>query len=359
MTPVVADRSGWRVDHGDALLLLSRLADASIDAVICDPPYGIDFKNHRWDGQAIRQTAKDQDRQPLTRGQAYECWTTIWAGELVRVLKPGGHLLALAAPRMAHRLTSGLEDAGLEIRDVLLWMYGPGFPKSRRVIEGQATTLKPFYEPIILARRSPIGTVSDAHAEHGTGTLNIDDCAITDPDNEEDVRRWPTPILLSHSADCRPGRCAPQCPAALLEAQRPGASRFLYCTKASRRERDAGCEHLPTIRMDHFPVRGQPGSAPLHNAHPTVKPVELMRWLVRLITPPEGIVLDPFCGSGTTGIASVLEDRRFLGVEREADYVELARSRISHWEANRATLADDPGALGRRPTVAGRGRPAP
>lgn len=335
-----------RVIHGDAFDVLARIADASVDAVVCDPPYGIDFKNEPWDGQDIRA-----GEPHLRHGQAYERWTETWATEVHRVLKPGGHLVAFGAPRMVHRLASGLEDAGLEIRDQLLWLFGPGFPKSRRTDDGKATTLKPFYEPIVLARRPPIGTVAEAHAALGTGLLNIDDCAPA----ADDVRRWPASILLGHTDDCDDKACAPTCPVGQLERQQPGASRFLYCVKASRTERDAGCERLPARSMEHFPVEGQPASAPLHNTHPTVKPIALMRWLVRLVVPVGGVVLDPFCGSGTTGIAAVLEHRGFLGVERHDRHVGLARARIAYWNDHR----DDDGALGPRPTgAAGRGQAA-
>jgi DNA modification methylase len=350
--PLLDSGEQWIVSDGDALDLLTQLPDASVDVVVCDPPYGIDFKNNPWDGQTIRAAAQHGGRR-LAAGQAYECWTTSWAIEAARVLKPGGHLVAHGAPRTVHRLTSGLEDAGLEIRDMLMWMFGPGLPKSRRLDDGSAPTLKPFYEPIVLARRPPIGTVADARATHGTGTLNIDACAVGD-----DAQRWPAPVLLSHAADCQDERCAPDCPARLMDDQWPGASRFLYAIKASRRERDAGCDHLPPRVVEHFPIHGQRPPKPLHNTHPTVKPLALARWLIRLTAPTRGLVLDPFCGSGTTGIAAMLEGRRFVGIEREERFVEIARSRIAHWETN-----GEGGGAGAvvepRPTVAGSGTPAP
>jgi DNA modification methylase len=323
MTPLLDNGQRWRIVHGDTLTLLPDMPDASVDAVVCDPPYGIDFKHQPWDGQKIRA-----DHPRLSSGQAYERWTEAWATEIGRVLKPGGHLVAFGAARMVHRLASGLEDAGLEVRDQLLWMFGPGFPKSQRTDDGKATTLKPFYEPIVLARRSPSGSVAKSRSIYGTGLLNIDDCSPA----EDGARRWPAPILFSHSPDCGEDGCTPDCAAAAIELQRPGASRFLYCAKATRAERNAGCEHLPAVDIQHFPVKGHPPSKPLHNTHPTVKPIALMRWLVRLVTPDDGVVLDLFCGSGSTGVGAVLEGRRFLGLERESDYVEVAHARIAHWE---------------------------
>jgi DNA modification methylase len=323
----------WRVVAGDTLELLPALSDASVDAVVCDPPYAIDINQQHWDGAAIRAHARQHHGGQVSPGQAFELWTIAWASELHRVLKPGGHVVAFGATRTVHRLTSGLEDGGLEIRDMLMWMFGPGIPKSRRLPHGQGTTLKPFYEPIVLARR-PLTESSTTRniARHGTGALNIEAASIRHAD-EPDVVRWPPHVVASHGARCRRGRCAPGCGAGEVERQRPGVSRFMYITKARRRERDAGCEHLPARELRHFPTTTNANKRPRHNPHPTVKPIGLMRWLVGLVTPADGLVLDPFCGSGTTGIGAVLEGRRFLGLEREPDYAQIAQARISHWEA--------------------------
>jgi DNA modification methylase len=357
MTPLLEAGQRWRVVHGDTLELLPEIPDHSIDAVVCDPPYGINFNNQRWDGSDIRRIGRGgRRRSGISAGLAFQNWTTLWATELCRVLKPGGHCVAFAAPRMAHRLTSGLEDGGLEIRDTLMWMFGTGIPKSRRLVGGQGTTLKPFYEPIILARRPLEGTVADNVARHGTGALNVEACAIADGADQ----RWPANVLLSHASGCRSNSCSSHCAVAGLDAQHQSASRFLYQAKASRRERDAGCEHLPLVARELMPDhRRRPGAQPprMRNTHPTVKPIGVMTWLVRLITPADGLVLDPFCGSGTTGIAAALEHRRFLGIERDPDHADLARARIGHW-SQQPGHADSVGSEepGPRPTPAGRTR---
>jgi len=327
----------WTVVHADSLQALIDLPAASIDAVVCDPPYGIDFQGQAWDGRSIRQTAREETGLRLSAGQAFERWAIAWAAECKRVLRPGGHLVAFGAPRTFHRLVTGLEDAGLEIRDVLLWLYGTGMPKSRRLPEGRGTALKPAYEPILLARKKPAGSVERNLAQHGTGALNVDACRLVLPDKDE---KWPANVLSSHDPACEAGTCTPDCAVALLDKLSSGrTSRLVYCPKASRAEREAGCEELPRRRLDLFPNSHGDGKTPppAANAHPTVKPLTLMRWLVRLITPAGGLVLDPFCGSGSTGCAAVLEKRRFLGIEREPDYVTIAQARITHWAGHRDT----------------------
>jgi DNA modification methylase len=355
-------RERWRVVEADSLDELPTLPSASVDAVVTDPPYGISFDGRDWDGRAIHHAVTTAGAKRLSDGEAFERWTTLWASELHRIVKPGGHLLAFAAPRMSHRLTTGLEEAGLEIRDVLMWLYGEGMPKSRRLPGGQGTALKPAYEPIILARRPLAAPAAHNVRRHGTGALRIDACRIapcvehhrsTRPSpgyarGADDRGRWPANVMLAHAAACTPGRCTSRCPVDLLdgkaatqrargECDRP--SRFFYCAKASRRERDAGCEQLPVSELDLFPTaharrRAQPRA--VRNAHPTVKPIEVMRWLVRLATPPGGLVLDPFCGSGSTGVAAVLEHRRFVGIELEPDHADVARARIAHWATHRS-----------------------
>ena len=277
-----------------------------------------------------------------------------------------------------------IEDAGFEIRDSLIWNYGSGFPKSLNVGNGRGTALKPAFEPVVVARKPLIGTVAANVLKHGTGALNIDACRVqgggavhavqSDPgkrtgtvgadlgftrqdvdtfraaqaasiERTNTLGRWPANVIFTHAPGCGEDGCAPGCPVAALDAQSgdAGASRFFtvteygdddlpgvpffYNAKASRSEREAGCGELPA-RSGADAVERAAGE--VRNHHPTVKPVAVMRWLVRLVTPPGGVVLDPFLGSGTTGIAAMKEGMSFVGIEREADYLAIARARIAH-----------------------------
>lgn len=282
-------------------------------------------------------------------GKAWDAWVPppeLWR-EVARVLKPGGHLLVFAGSRTQDLMSVSLRLAGLEIRDTLQWLYGSGFPKSHDVSkaldklvdtteqakqwEGWGTALKPAYEPVILARKPIDGTVAQNTLAHGCGGVNVDACRI-DMRGEQVMRtdngvaersafgssglsaprvfhsheggRFPTNVLLDETA------------AQLLDDQVGSeVSRFFYTAKASRKEREAGL----------------PQGDKRANVHPTVKPIELMRYLVRLITPPQGTVLDPFMGSGSTGCAAALEGVDFIGIELEEEYFEIASARIEHW----------------------------
>jgi len=288
------------------------LPAGSVDAVITDPPYGIGFGKEAWDGG------------PLTDAATFQAWTSAWAAEALRVLKPGGWLAAFGSPRTVHRLVAGVEDAGFEIRDQLLWLYAQGVPKSH-------AGLKPAYEPVLLARKPLEGTLDQNLARHGTGALQIDAARV--PRREGGRGFWPANVALSHGPRCRRGRCQPDCPVALIDIEpRPGReiSRLFYASKAARREREAGCEALALSEVPIYP-HGPGAVREVRNIHPTVKPLALMRWLTRLLCPPGGTVLDPFTGSGSTGAACVLEGRRFVGIERDGRYVPVARARIEHW----------------------------
>jgi DNA modification methylase len=328
--------------QGDCIEVMAGLEESSVDAVVCDPPYGIGWQNERWDSGAIREAAARRGHGRAGASESFEAWCGMWGEECLRVMKPGAYLVAFGAARTHHRLACGLESAGLEIRDTLMWLYGNGALRSRRHPGGRLTMLKPAVEPIVLARRPLQGTTTETIERHGTGALNAEACRVNG--------RLPANLVLSHQDRCEEGRCAAGCPVELLDDQadghrdgrRPGPSRFFYCAKASRAERDAGCEALPHEAFDMFSGFGRRATdTETGNPHPTVKPLELMRWLVRLVCPVTGLVLDPFMGSGTTGVAAALEGRRFCGIELAESYLKIAAARIAHWSpAGRGGAAD-------------------
>jgi DNA modification methylase len=306
LTAYSDDTRAWRLIEADAFAALAHLHDSCIDCVVTDPPYGLSLGGEDWDRFGGGE---------LSTGEAFERWTNTWAAEAMRVLKPGGHLVAFGAPRTFHRLVSGIEDAGLEVRDQLLWLYAQGLPKSPRLPGGLGTMLKPAYEPVLLARKPLAGSTADNLQRFGTGALNIETARVGQ------ARYWSANVAVSHASDC---------PVALLDGESTGLSRLFFCAKATRLEREAGCEQLPLQSAQLYTGRGRPARI-RRNTHPTVKPLELMRWLVRLVTPLGGVVLDPFAGSATTGIAAVMEGRHFLGIEREERYVDIACARLTHW----------------------------
>jgi DNA modification methylase len=525
------------VYEGDCIEVMREMPEASVDAIVTDPPYGLEFMGKDWDrpwavsasnsvgysgrddlklpahrdnrnancrscggrqrgAKRCKCEAPEWDRSPASDMQAFQSFSEAWAREAFRILKPGGHLLAFAGTRTYHRMASGVEDAGFEIRDCIAWMYGSGFPKSldvskaidkldardeqeerryrftawvrstgltvkqidtatgtnmgghyttdasqpaimtrkhleavrhlvadvpawveaecdKRSVEsrnmaarevvgersvpigpgfagetyqgdnagskeyadtlphtpeaakwnGWGTALKPAFEPIVVARKPLIGTVAQNVLEHGTGALNIDGCRIESPDGvpmftqkgnpsangiygdglngskalgQRDfiTGRWPANVALDETAasilDQQSGeRSSSPFKATTDGAQTDrqhvsfadleysgrgytdtgGASRFFYTAKASRHDRNAG------------------GLA--DNTHPTVKPTELMRWLIRLVTPPDGIILDPFGGSGSTGVAARAENVRCILIERETEYLQIIRDRLA------------------------------
>jgi len=298
------------------------MPDASVDAVVTDPPYGLSFMGKRWDYDV----------------PSVEIWE-----QCLRVLKPGGYLLAFAGTRTQHRMAVRIEDAGFEIRDMIAWMYGSGFPKSHNLQgdrQGWGTALKPAMEPITMARKPFKGTVADNVQAYGTGAINVDGCRIGDeeiiqhrPDGwrgfsklqdgtahdyteSSTIGRWPANVLHDGCEDVLRGMGE--------------AARFFYTPKADKADRDDGCEmmeEMPTRCMENPDTRGRPIPTK-SNIHPTVKPTDLMRYLCRMVTPPGGMVLDPFTGSGSTGRGAVLEGFRFIGCEMDADYIEIAKARI-------------------------------
>ena len=387
---------------GDCRAVLATLDDDSIDAIVCDPPYELNFMGRAWDSSGI----------------AYD--VTVWR-QCLRVLKPGGHLIAFGGSRTYHRLAVAIEDAGFEIRDQIQWIYGSGFPKSLDVSKamdkqagvlkheskgftvagfshneklretsqtkgykppvpvtdlakqwkGWQTALKPAHEPAVLARKPLCGTVADNVTTWGVGALNIDGTRVegivkpregtlsqirgfvgidngvkipVNPPNE--LGRWPANVIFDEEAaqildeqsghsvskhnlydDMRirghyerlkqaPGNRKPE----NSYSDSGGASRFFYTAKTTMSEREAGLYYEA-----HDVVKGRA------NHHPTVKPLSLMRHLVRLVTPKGGKVLDPFMGSGSTGCAAVLEGCDFVGIDITPEYVAIAQKRIAYY----------------------------
>jgi DNA modification methylase len=410
---------------GDCREVLGTFPDESVDAVVTDPPYELGFMGKAWDASGV----------------AYD--VALWR-QVLRVLKPGGHLLAFGGSRTYHRLACAIEDAGFEIRDQIQWLYGSGFPKSlnvskaidkaagaeREVVgiraqspkfdanrsggtntgynrrleegapatfditapatddakrwEGWGTALKPAHEPIVVARKPLAGTVVETVLAYGTGALNIDDCRVGETPTNPATRRytsggfehlivegvlqnvapstlgrWPANVIHDGSDEVLElfpetrggsfpqqrgqGRATdfgvgqPTEGGARRMGDEGSAARFFYCAKPSRAEREAGLDEFEPQRSadriaDDLPGGDNPrnrSNTARANHHPTVKPIALMRYLVRLVTPPGGTVLDPFTGSGTTGIAARLEGFGFVGIEQSADYATIAEARIA------------------------------
>lgn len=425
------------IHHGDSRDVLKTIADSSIDSVVCDPPYALVSIVKRFGGANAAEVKPGSVYARASTGFMGQSWDTgetafdpaFWA-EALRVLKPGGHVVAFGGSRSYGRLQVAIEDAGFEVRDglvelaatdaavlafmqslsdeqlrafirciddsqfggLLAWIYGSGFPKSHdteRAIatttcplpgrhfarslprredrllddhvcpqttestpwDGFGTALKPAIEPIILARKPLDGTVAANVLRWGVGALNIDGCRIAAdaprPAREAarrsgaiygaglegsravadtDVGRWPANVMHDGSAEVV---------AAFPDA--PGQQRGVSGDERSQ----VSVFGAPSLEPKHYEARDDSGSAArffytakadaedrMGSKHPTVKPVDLMRWLVRLVTPPGGLVLDPFAGSGTTGVAAIAEGMRAVLIEREADYVADIRRRV-------------------------------
>jgi DNA modification methylase len=370
--------------QGDCLERMKELDDNSVDSIVTDPPYGLSFMGKHWDKGV----------------PSVEIWT-----EALRVLKPGGHLLAFAGTRTQHRMAVNIEDAGFEIRDMIAWVYGSGFPKSMNVSkaidkaagvtrdvvgrskgtgshsgrclsggtlnsvfdvtspateaakqwDGWGTALKPALEPITVARKPFKGTVAANVLEYGTGALNIDGCRVGEGSGkppaeyvpnlrnavfgkgmggsawDDSKGRWPANLIHDGSDEVV---------GLFPVVAKNSAARFFYCAKASKKDRDEGLTNEPVetaamqgnlVNNQRLAGNGTPIKTPIRkNTHPTVKPTDLMRYLCRLVTPPNGIVLDPFMGSGSTGKAAMLEGFRFIGVELDKTYFDIAKERIEN-----------------------------
>jgi len=397
--------------HGDCLKVLPTLEENSVDSIVTDPPYELGFMGKKWDATGV---AFNVD---------------VWR-EAYRVLKPGGHLLAFSGSRTYHRMAVAIEDAGFEIRDQIMWVYGSGFPKSmaidkqldkqlgveREVVgrnpnsrenstkdntlfesgtvgktdyitkpsseeakkwEGWGTALKPAHEPIVLARKPLEGTVVNNILKHGVGGINIDDSRVpgeeipinklemwsgfgekVKPEYEQEMNnKGRFPANLIHDGSEEVTELFPRAKGGAYPAKRGkavattfasgqeteggframgddgSAARFFYCAKANKRDRNDGLDGFEVKRPDTRTKTGmgtfdEKGVAAQSNHHPTVKPIALMQYLVRLITPPAGIVLDPFMGSGSTGKACMYEGFSFIGIDQSEEYVKISQARI-------------------------------
>ena len=359
---------------GDCLDKLKELDDNSVDSIVTDPPYGLSFMGKDWDKVKATKETKSQVVKGLGAGMKmttladnieFEKWVTEWSTECYRVLKPGGYMLAFGGSRMYHRLASGVENAGFEIRDQMMWVYGSGFPKSMNLghkideYQGWGTALKPAHEPIVMGRK-PISekTIAENVLEWGTGGINIDDCRI---ETDEELGRFQIdgngPLSPKHGFNNNSmsngdkfieGNPNGRFPANIIfdeeagkildEQIEGGASRFFYCPKTSKTDRNEGLEHLEDKLTQGMRANAGPalvgddesGRTTAKNNHPTVKPTDLMAYLIRLVTPKGGIVLDPFMGSGSTGKAAVRGGFDFIGIEREEEYMEIASARIQY-----------------------------
>ena len=381
---------------GDCLEVLKTIPDNSVDSIITDPPYGLSFMGKKWDYDV----------------PSVDVWI-----ECLRVLKPGGHLLSFAGSRTYHRMAVRIEDAGFEIRDQIMWIYGSGFPKSHNIgkaidkiegnsdYEGWGTALKPAHEPIVMARK-PLSekTIAENVLKHGTGGINIDGSRIPFVDENVDLNkklpiqdggtiygggkgfyrteeiteykeggRFPANIIFDEEAG------------QLLDEQsgikqynkgreegnykgghrkeyvgtenneivnkvegkffndKGGASRFFYCPKASKKDRNEGLDEFEDrpsqlnsggigrkISVEKRLEENGENAPTMKNNHPTVKPTDLMRYLINLVTPTNGTTLDPFMGSGSTGKAAVRCGVKFIGIEKEQEYMDIATARINH-----------------------------
>lgn len=368
--------------NADCFEALKGIASDSVEAVVTDPPYGLGACTPAQVAECLQAWSSGKTWKPKGSGfmgKAWDAWVPppeLWR-EVLRVLKPGGHALVFAGSRTQDLMGMSLRLAGFEMRDVIQWLYGSGFPKSHDVSkaldksqgftvssdgyspnfkntthgrgmgggrktnvskpqsengkqwEGWGTALKPAYEPALLVRKPLSGTVAQNTLDHGCGGLNVDGCRINGGPRTLTIHtgqiheglsnssyvmgtsfyggtteegRWPSNVILDEQASEQ------------LE-QQAGTSRFFYTAKASKSEREAG-------------LSTEEGRA---NIHPTVKPIDLMRYLIRLITPPHGTVLDPFMGSGSTGCAAALEGVSFIGIEREPEYFAIAQQRVAYW----------------------------
>jgi site-specific DNA-methyltransferase (adenine-specific) len=360
---------------GDCIDAMADMEPETVDAVVTDPPYGLGFMGKAWDSPTDMSGRVTPDKM--------QRWHEAWAAAALRVAKPGAYLLAFGGTRTVHRMTCAIEDAGWIIRDMLVWAYAQGFPKGR-------ANLKPAWEPIVMARklgplrplnidgcRLPIVGLIDprrkSYNQPGSGLPDGDrnrspiykggwsgdyngaSQPHADSPRHDARGRWPANVILTdpifdggwdgvvgggETAVAPPGRwTSAHADAATFPIDRGGIvpsygdsgtySRFFLIPKASRSDREPVLRSDRELPFDDFNRNvGNTLARRRENSHPTVKPTELMRHLVRLVTPPGGTVLDPFLGSGTTGVACEMEGFRWVGIEKEPEYVAIAEARL-------------------------------
>jgi len=352
--------------NDDCLVAMQKLIDdgVQVDSIVTDPPYHLQSIVDRFgkEGSAPAKHGTDGAFARASKGFMGQEWDggdiafrkETWELAL-KLLKPGGHLLAFSASRNYHRMAVAIEDAGFEIRDQLMWLYGSGFPKSHNLGDGWGTALKPAHEPIVMARKFIEGTNKNNREKYGTGGINIDGCRVDlDGDKKQATagRRTIKWGVNEGGSTYEKGTGAVytetgRFPANIMhDGLQEDWARFFYCPKVSREERNRGLDHLPTKKTSS--MSGRRNSHDMEgysidndvtgrfvterkNIHPTVKPQELMKYLCRLVTPKAGTVLDPFMGSGSTGMAAKDEGFEFIGIEREKEYFEIAEKRISNY----------------------------
>ena len=315
--------------NDDCLVAMQKLIDdgVQVDSVVTDPPYHLQsivdrFKNtspedDTYTSEKVRNRSDGFSRLVATgfMGQEWDGGDIAFRKETwelaMKLLKPGGHLLAFSASRNYHRMAVAIEDAGFEIRDQIMWLYGSGFPKSLNLGDGWGTALKPAHEPIVMARKFIEGTNKNNREKYGTGGINIDGCRVsldgeTPPSGS--AKRVYKSNQYTEEKIYGDNKTTPETGRFPANVMHDGLEedwvRYFYSPKVSKSERGED------------------------NTHPTVKPQELMKYLCRLVTPKGGTVLDPFMGSGSTGMACKDEGFEFIGIEKEKEYFEIAEKRI-------------------------------
>lgn len=353
------------VIHGDCMASMRAMCANSIDAVVTDPPYELNFMNRSWDSTGI----------------AFDVKT--WA-EAYRVLKPGGHLVAFGASRNSHRMTCAIEDAGFEIRDSLIWLFGTGFPKSLNISKalgdhpdaarwaGYGSALKPAHEPIVLARK-PLDncTIAANVLKHGTGGINIDACRIgatkdvpasgsghrkmngygfgaergDTSGHDPNIGRFPANVLHDGSDEVMAAFAAFGEKDA-RDGTNKGIKRQVNCYGSGWSDEpghSSGRRDTGTAARFFYSAKADKADR-ADSKHPTVKPLALMEWLVKLITPPDGLVLDPFAGSGITAEACMKLGFDCTLIDIEAGHVADIQHRIKRWSGLDAPLFAEPAA---------------